>query len=47
MLIDQDAEDEVMISLLLIVLLLLGPLAFLLGADSRVDEVERRRRLGR
>jgi len=46
-LIDQDAEDEVMISLLLIVLLLLGPLAFLLGADSRVDEVERRRRLGR
>jgi len=36
-----------MISLLLIVLLLLGPLAFLLGADSRVDEVERRRRLGR
>ena len=36
-----------MISLLLIVLLLLGPLAFLFGADSRVDEVERRRRLGR
>jgi hypothetical protein len=35
-----------MISLLLIGLLVLGPLSFFLGADSRVDEVERRRRLG-
>jgi len=45
-LIDYGGDDETVISLLLIVLLLLGPLAFLLGVDSRVDEVERRRRLG-
>jgi hypothetical protein len=45
-LIDCGGDDETVISLLLIVLLLLGPLAFLLGVDSRVDEVERRRRLG-
>jgi hypothetical protein len=35
-----------MISLLILALLLLGPLAFFFGTDSRVDEVERRRRLG-
>jgi len=46
-LIDQEADDGDVISVLLIVLLLLGPLALLFGADSRVDEVERRRRLGR
>jgi hypothetical protein len=35
-----------MISLLLIGLLVPGPLSFCRGAASRVDEVERRRRLG-
>jgi hypothetical protein len=33
-----------MITFLLLALVLLGPLAYFFGADSRVDEVERRRR---
>jgi hypothetical protein len=33
-----------MAGILILVLLLLGPLAYFLGADSRVDDHDRRRR---
>jgi hypothetical protein len=39
---DRDMFGYVVIALLLIV----GPLAVAFGADSRIDEVARRRRLG-
>ena len=46
MLIDQLADHVHMVTFLLLALVLLGPLAYFFGTDSRVDEVERRRRLG-
>jgi len=43
-LIDRKAHDVSMLGLVLISLLLLvGPLAVLVGADSRVDDAARRR----
>ena len=45
MLIDFTVHHEVMFGLILIALIvLLVPLAYFAGADSRVDEVARRRR---
>ena len=45
MLIDSTMHHEVMFGLILIALIvLLVPLAYVAGADSRVDEVARRRR---
>jgi hypothetical protein len=44
-LIDATMHDEVMFGVILIALIvLLVPLAYVAGADSRVDEVARRRR---
>jgi hypothetical protein len=38
-------DDHVcMASILILILLVLGPLAYFLGTDSRVDEHDRRRR---
>ena len=39
-------HHEVVIFYLILLLLILGPLAYLFGADSRVDEAERLRRYG-
>lgn len=36
------SDHVVMATILILILLVLGPLAYLLGADSRVDEHERR-----
>ena len=45
MLIEVVGHHEVMVGLIFIVLIvLLVPLAYVAGADSRVDEVARRRR---
>ena len=45
MLIDNLVHDEVMFGYILIaVIVALLPLAYLAGADSRIDEVDRRRR---
>jgi hypothetical protein len=44
-LIEWRRHDEVMFGYILITLLLIvGPLAYLAGADSRIDEKSRRRR---
>jgi hypothetical protein len=46
-LIEQARHHEDMFGYILIVLLLVvGPLAYFAGADSRIDEVARRRRYG-
>jgi hypothetical protein len=37
-------DDVRMASILILILLVLGPLAYFLGTDSRVDDHDRRRR---
>ena len=43
---DIGPDDGGMEIVLLVFVLLIGPLAVLLGADSRIDEAEHRRRWG-
>lgn len=39
-----DADDTAMAIALIVFILVVGPLALLLGSDSRIDEASRRRR---